>query len=340
MNRRKLFFPALSCLLVILLSSCSTGNRSVFRQSKALMDTYVTVTVVSKSKKKAETATEDAFSTIKKFGDLINFFSDKSELSKINRNAGIAPVKVSPLTLDVVEKSLYVAAKSGGAFDPTIGPESHMWNFFKKIKPSDAEIREKLPLVNYHNVVVDKKNSTVFLRKKGMMMDLGGIAKGYGADLAVEALQRDGIKAGIVAVAGDIRTFGLKPDGSPWNIGIENPRAKNASDEIIATIRLTNKAISTSGDYQRYFILNGRRYHHLLNPKTGYPAMSCRSVSVITDRGVYTDSFATAVFIMGPEKGMKLLEKLGMQGVIIDAKGKIHITPGLKGRLTFEEDHQ
>lgn len=339
MNRKRPLFPALLCLSLILFYSCSTGNGSVYRQSKALMDTYVTVTVVSSSKDQARRAVQDAFSEIERFGDLINFFSDKSELSKINRNAGIAPVRVSPLTLDVVEKSLYVARESDGAFDPTIGPEIHMWDFFKKIKPSDDEIRKKLPLVNYRNVVVDNKDSTVFLKEKGMMLDLGGIAKGYGADLAVAALKKDGIRAGIVAIAGDIRTFGSKPDGSPWNIGIQNPRQKDKEDEIIATVRLSNKAISTSGDYQRYFILGGRRYHHLLDPKTGYPAMHCRSVSVVADKGVFTDSFATAVFIMGPDKGMKLLKKLNMDGVIIDTDGHIDVTAGLKGKLTIEEDH-
>jgi thiamine biosynthesis lipoprotein len=339
MNRKRLVFSALLCLFIILFSSCSTDNRSAYRQSKALMDTYVTVTVVSDSKAEAEKAVEDAFSTIERLGNLINFFSEKSELSRINRNAGIAPVKVSALTLDLVEKSLYVAGKSGGAFDPTIGPEIHLWDFHKKIKPPDDDIRKGLLLVNYRNVAVDKVKSTVFLKKKGMMLDLGGIAKGYGADLAVEALKRDGIKAGIVAVAGDIKTFGSKPDGSLWNVGIENPRQKDASDEIIAAIRLRDKAISTSGDYQRYFILGGRRYHHLLDPKTGYPAMHCRSVSVITDKGVFTDSFATAVFVLGPEKGMKLLRKLGMDGVIIDAGGNIDTTPGIKGKLTIEENH-
>lgn len=339
MNRKRSFFPALLCLFAALFSSCSTGSGSVYRKSKALMDTYVTITVVSGSKDKAEKAIKDAFFEIEQFGDLINFFSHKSELFKINRNSGIAPVKVSPLTLDVVEKSLYVARESDGAFDPTIGPEIQMWDFQKKIKPEDGEIRKDLPLVNYRNVVVDKAKSTVFLRKKGMMLDLGGIAKGYGADLAVRALKRDGIKSGIVAVAGDIRTFGLKPDGLPWNVGIQNPRQKDASDEIIATVGLSNKAISTSGDYQRYFISNGRRYHHLLDPRTGYPAMSCRSVSVIADKGVFTDSFATAVFILGPDRGAKLLRELGMDGFIVDARGGIHTTPGLEGKLTIEKDH-
>ena len=339
MNRKKLFLPSLFCLSAILLSSCSTGRGSIYRQSKALMDTYVTITVVSTSKDRAEKAVKDAFSAIERFGDLINFFSTGSELSKINRNSGVTPVKVSPLTLDVVKKSLYVARQSGGAFDPTIGPEIQMWDFHKKIRPTDAAIKKKLPLVDYRNVIVDSKRSTVFLKKKGMMLDLGGIAKGYGADLAVETLKRDGIRAGIVAVAGDIKTFGLKPDGSPWNIGIENPRQKNASDEIMATVRLSDKAISTSGDYQRYFILGGRRYHHLLDPKTGYPAMYCRSVSVIADRGVFTDSFATAVFILGPEKGMKLLKELGMDGVMVDTEGHLHITPGLKGKVTIEKNH-
>jgi thiamine biosynthesis lipoprotein len=170
------------------------------------------------------------------------------------------------------------------------------------------------------------------------MMDLGGVAKGYGADLAVESLRKSGIRGGIVAIAGDIRTFGLKADGKPWSIGIQNPRQKGESDEIIARLGLSDKAISTSGDYQRYFVMDGRRYHHLLNPATGYPAEGCRSVTVIADSGVYTDSFATAVFVLGPDRGMKLLEETGMDGVIVEENGTIRTTAGLKGRLKIEKD--
>lgn len=303
------------------------------------MDTMVTITVAADSGQDAEKATEDAFSAIERFGDLINFFSDKSELSLINRNAGIREVKISPDTFDVIEKALYASKKSDGAFDPTIGPEIRLWDFFKKVKPSEAEIRKNLSFVNYKDVVIDKAGSTVFLKKKGMLMDLGAIAKGYAADLAVATLKRDGIHAGIVANAGDIRAFGLKPDGKPWIIGIKNPRQKNESDEIFAEIKLRDKAISTSGDYERYFIEDGQRFHHILDPKTGHAAGLCRSVTIIADKGVFTDSFSTAIFVLGHEKGMKLARELGLEAVIIDGSGILRTTPGLKGVLKIEKGH-
>ncbi len=303
------------------------------------MDTLVSVTVVSDSDDKAAKAIESAFSVMDRFGKLINFFSGDSELSSINRNAGIKGVTVSPEMIDVIEKAVYVAEKSDGAFDITIGPESGLWDFYKKVKPSDDEIRKNLDLVDYRDIVIDKEKSMVFLRRKGMLMDLGGIAKGYAADLAVENLKQNGIRAGIVANAGDIRVFGVRPDGSPWNIGVKNPRQKDESDELIARIKLSDKAISTSGDYERYFITGGKRFHHILDPKTGYPASYCRSVTIIADKGVFTDGFSTAVFVLGPEKGMKLVRETGMDAVIIDSNGTIYTTPGMEGILTIEENH-
>lgn len=326
-------------LSMSLVFSCSQSRQSVYRKTRPLMDTIVAITVVADSGQSAEKAIEDAFSTIERFGDLINFFSDKSELSLINRNAGVREVKVSPDTLGVIERAIYISEMSGGAFDPTIGPEIKMWDFFKKIRPSDADIKKNLSLVNYRDVVIDRDKSTVFLRKKGMLMDLGGIAKGYAADLALANLKRNGIRAGIVATAGDIRAFGLKPDGKPWNIGIKNPRQKNESDEIIARIEVSDKAISTSGDYERYFIEEGKRYHHILDPKTGYPASQCRSVTVISDKGIFADGFSTAVFVSGPEKGIKLVREAGVDAVIIDSSGVLRTTPGLKGILKIEESH-
>ena len=246
---------------------------------------------------------------------------------------------VSPETLDTIEKAVYVSEKSDGAFDPTIGPEIKLWDFFKKIRPSDAEIRKNLPLVNYKNIIIDKGKSTVFLKKKNMLLDLGGIAKGYAADLAVQALKQKGISSGIVAIAGDIKAFGLKPDNKPWVVGIKNPRQKSNDDEIIARVPLSDKAISTSGDYERYFIMDGQRYHHLLIPQTGYPAYACQSATVIADKGVTTDGFDNALFILGPEKGIELANKIGVDAIIIDSNGAIHNTAGLQGKLTIERNH-
>jgi len=326
-------------LLCMLLSSCSANRLSAYKKSKALLDTFVTITVVAASQDMADKAIEDAFDIIEKFGDLVNFYSDKSELSAINRNAGIREVRVSPETLDIIEKALFVSEKSGGAFDPTIGPEIKLWDFLKKVKPSDAEIRKNLPLVNYKNIIIDRTKSTVFLSRRNMLLDLGGIAKGFAADLAVQSLKQKGISSGLVAVAGDIKAFGLKPDKKPWIVGIKNPRQKSNDDEIIARVPLSDKAISTSGDYERYFIMDGKRFHHLLIPKSGYPANTCQSVSVIADQGVMTDAFSTAFFVLGPERGLGLAKEMGMDVMIIDSKGALHTTPGLQGKLTIERNH-
>jgi thiamine biosynthesis lipoprotein len=181
-----------------------------------------------------------------------------------------------------------------------------------------------------------------------MLIDLGGISKGYAVDKAVETLKRNGINSGLVSIAGDIKAFGLKPDGKLWRIGIRNPRIPSTPplgkegkggflDDIMATIELSDMAISTSGDYERCFILDGKRYHHLLSPKTGYPAEGCQSVSVITKEGAFTDAFATGVFILGPEKGLKVLEKMGFDGIIVDSQGEVHTTPNIRGKIEFKQ---
>ena len=331
-----------SLIILILLTSafsCSPGKDSVYIKTMPLMDTIVSITVVADSKAAAEQTIEKAFAKISRFGDLINFYSDKSELAEINRNAGLQRVKVSPETLDLIEKAVFAAEKSGGAFDPTIGPIVKLWDFLNKKEPTEIEIAQALPLVNYKDILIDRTAATVFLKRKGMMIDLGGIAKGYAADLAVELLKREGIRSGLVSIAGDIRTFGMKPDKKSWIIGIKNPRQTGEKDEIIAKIRLSDKAISTAGDYERFFLGTGKRYHHLLDPKSGYPAELSRSVSVIAERGVMTDGFDNAVFILGPEKGMRLIKEMGMDAMIIDSSGTLHMTDAIKEIITIEKGH-
>lgn len=336
-KREKPFWFALLLLLQIAIFSCSAEKAKVFRKTTILMDTYVTINVVSPSETKAEEAIDEAFKEIKRLEGLINFWSKYSELSEINKKAGVSPVKVSSQTLDLIEKALFVSKKTDGGFDPTVGPLIRLWDFRKAIIPDDKTIKETMKLVDYRAVVVDKKNSTVFLKKNGMTLDSGGIAKGYAADLAVSVLKKKGIKAGLVSVAGDIKAFGTKPDGKPWVIGIRNPRPTDSSadNDILATIELQDMAISTSGDYERYFIKDGKRYHHIINPKTGYPAMDCQSVTVIAKEGVFTDGFSTGIFVLGPKKGLKLLKKLGFEGIIIDSSGKVHVTEGLKNRIKW-----
>jgi thiamine biosynthesis lipoprotein len=335
------------CLLSTVYA-CKPRKEKVYRKSKILMDTLVTVTGVSNSKENAEKAIDAALAEIEKLDRLLNFFSPESEVSHINKSAGISVIKVSPDMLDVLDMSLMVSKNTEGAFDVTIGPVITLYDFYKKIKPEESVIKKNLSFVNYKDLIIDRNESTAFLKKRGMLIDLGGISKGYAADKAVEVLKRNGIHAGLVSVAGDIKAFGLKPDGRPWKIGIRNPRIPSNpplvkggeggfADDIMATIELRDMAISTSGDYERFFILNGRRYHHLLNPKTGCPAEKTQSVSIITNRAVFTDAFATGIFILGPEKGMRVLEKLGFDGLIVDSQGKVHITPNIRGKVEFKK---
>jgi thiamine biosynthesis lipoprotein len=325
-------------LTSLLLFSCSNKER-IYKKSRISMDTIVAITVVSGSEDRADRAIDAAFSRIDALDKTLNFFSDTSELSRINAEAGSAPVAVSPETVEVIAKAIDTSAKTEGAFDVTVGPEIALWDFVAKKMPDEKTVKERLPLVNYRNMVVDREKSTVFLAKGGMRADLGAIAKGYAADRAVEELKRQGIRAGLVAVAGDIRAFGLKPDGSGWKVGIRDPRAGGKADEILATVELRDMAVSTSGDYERYFIKDGIRYHHILDPKTGYPAAGCRSVTVLAKEGADTDSFSTGIFVLGPEKGMKVLERMGFEGMIIDKDGRVFTTPGLKERIEFKGKH-
>ncbi len=324
--------------LLFTVSACTPQKEKIYRKSKILMDTLITISVVSDSKNESEMAIDSAFDEIHKIEKLINFWSDDSEIAAISKNAGVSEVKVSPVTLDIIEKAIFVSEKTNGAFDATIGPLVRLWDFNKKIMPDDRAIKEKIHLVDYKVMVIDKERSTAFLKRKGMSFDTGGIAKGYAADRAVDVLKKYGITSGLVSVAGDIKAFGLKSDGKPWKVGIRNPRAKGEKDEIMATIELKDMAISTSGDYERYFILNDKRYHHLLDPKTGYPADTCQSVSVIAKDGVFTDAFSTGVFILGHEKGMKLLEEMGFDGIIVNRDGKIYTTRGLRGKIEIKRD--
>jgi len=336
----------LTGLIFLITQGCIKKDEEpkMFKESRILMDTYCTITVVAPSMDMAKDAIDAGFAEIKRLEHLINYYSPDSELSMINKAAGKHPVKVSPETLDLIEKAIYISRITEGAFDPTIAPVLRLWKFEKKMSdhpiPSQEAINNALRLVDYRKIYIDHENSTVFLEESGMEIDLGGIAKGYAADRAVEAIKKKGISAALVAIAGDIRGYGVNTSGRPWKIGIQNPRPSPDNErpweDIIATLELTEKAISTSGDYQRYFIKNNRRYHHILNPHTGYPAdTDVISVSVIAPEGYLSDSLATAVFVLGVERGLELLKSLNMSGILITSDMKFHITEDLKDRINF-----
>ncbi|MDX9714483.1 MAG: FAD:protein FMN transferase [Dissulfurispiraceae bacterium] len=299
------------------------------------MDTLITLTLVTDSEELAEAASSAAFKEIDRLHLLWDFFTDTSELSRLNKSSGLKPMKVSDDTINLIEKALLVSHKSKGAFDITTGPINELWDFHKMIVPSEAAVKEHLGLVNYRLIEIDKDKSTVFLKKKGMKIDLGGIAKGYAAARLTKIIIDSGIKSGIVAVGGDIRTFGMRPQNKLWRIGIKNPRLDENTSEIMAAVSLTDRSISTSGDYERFFIVGSRRYHHIIDPRTGYPSEKTISATVINDDSTTADALATAVFILGPEKGIELLNSFSSEGVIMDIAGKIHTTDGIKDKIEY-----
>lgn len=322
-----------------LLVSCAKPNEArLFKKTTTIMHTYVSITVVSDDAKKAESAIDAGFEEIGRLETLLSFWTDTSEIAAINKNAGIKPVKISNDTFEIIERALYVSDKTGGAFDPTIGPLIRLWDFKNKKRPDAKAVKEKLPLVDFKAMKLDKNNMTAFLNNTNMSFDTGGIAKGFAADKAAMKLRESGIKSALVAIGGDIIAFGTRPDGKPWRVGIRNPRSDNPAD-IIASIDLRDSAVSTSGDYERFFIEKNARYHHIINPKTGYPAMGCMSVTVIAPDATLTDGFSTGAFVLGPENGLKAIKENGLEGIIITTDGKTLVTEGIKNNLQWLDDN-
>ncbi len=339
LNALFLSFLFLFLSFIFLFGCAKKPAEQIYRKSSVVMDSLVTITVVSDSAQKANRAIDAAFAELHHLEKLISFWDPKSEISEIGRQAGIKPVKVSPETLDIMEKAVYVSRQTGGAFDGTMGPVIRLWNIpYSKRIPDAASIKNALKLVGYKNIKIDQKKSTVYLAKKGMTFDTGGIAKGWANDYAEAVLKAHGIKAGLIAVAGDVKAFGRKPDGHGWRVGVENPRPKGDKDRIIASLEAFDEDVSTSGDYERYFIINGVMYHHLLDPRTGYPARGFESVTVIAPKGVWADGFCK-IFIMGPQKGPELAKKLGFGTITVTSDGKIHVSDNLKNRVTLYKQH-
>lgn len=315
--------------LPTLLANGCNPSLHVYKRSQLLMGTIVEITVSAKDEQTADTAITAAFKEIARLETIMSTYKPESDISMVNSAAGLHPVKVHKDLILAVKKSLQFADLSGGAFNIAIGPAIDLWNVTESENiPTPAQLAVIRPLIDYKNVIVNEKDGTIFLAKKGMKINLGGIGKGVAADYAHNVLKSHGINSGIIAVAGDLHAIGTKPDGSKWTIGITHPRKK---DSTVAKVHLTDMSISTSGDYERFFIKNGIRYHHILSPETLYPSRGFQSVSVLAKDSTTTDALSTAIFAMGPDAGMKLIERLkGVEAVIVRDDGSIWMSPGLK----------
>jgi FAD:protein FMN transferase len=258
-----------------------------------------------------------------------------SELSKINEAAGVAPVAVGQETYEVISASIHTSEISEGTFDITFESLHGLWKFDQDLDPhppTDAQVKAKLPLLSYHHIHLDEVKRTVFLDTKGVRISLGGIAKGYAVDHAAKVLSDRGLQAFFVQAGGDLYTRGHKPDGTEWQAGVRDPRGPDGS--YFAMLAVSDHAFSTAGDYERSYFANGKRYHHIIDPRTGYPATASRSVTIWAPTALVADELDDAVFILGPEKGLALIESQdGVGAVIVDAHDKVWVSKRLQGKV-------
>lgn len=340
---RRISALALSLALAFTLTfsvGCAGTGRQEAEKQEFLMDTIISVKAVAGTKASAEQSAADAMDEFRRIGLLTDRFAapgtpafEASDVCRINAAAGRAPVKVSPEVLEMVELSLDYGRKSDGAFDIAIGPLMDLWGFAgtsPKV-PAPEEIQAALAYSRQEDVLVDSEAGTVFLKKAGMILDLGAVAKGYAAGLAAETLRREGIAEALINAGGNIVTVGLKNGSSKWRIGIEDPRN---SAGYVGVLLLEDEAAVTSGDYQRNFTQDGVVYHHILDPSTGMPARGTWSVTVVAKDSGLADVLSTTLFVLGPEKGLKFLEGIpGVEAFFVAPGGAVTCSPGLEGRL-------
>jgi len=324
-KRIQLAFTALIFLSALIPSAAQAG---IFTRKTSIMGTDLEVTVSVEDASLADAAFSSVEDEMARIEALMSEWKEGTPVSDINRHAGIKPVAVPDEVFKIITDAVLISEASGGAFDVTWASMRGLWSFTpgNERLPSKDEVDGRLGLVDYRNIVLDPAKKTVYLKKRGMAIGLGAISKGYAVDFAMKMIASSGIKDAIVKAGGDMRVQGRGPDG-PWKIGIRDPREK---DRLIATLEVSNASISTSGDYERSFIKDGVLYHHIMDPKTGFPARGTRSVTVLGPDTETTDALSTAVFVLGPVAGMGLIKSLkGIEALIVDSNGRIHSSPGI-----------
>ncbi|PID57403.1 hypothetical protein CSB45_07730 [candidate division KSB3 bacterium] len=296
------------------------------RQTRLLLNTVVELIINSADEAQAQKAMEAAFAEIQRIEVLMSRDKEGSQIRLINQYAGQKAVQVSDEVKEVLERSLMYARQTDGLFDIRIGPLVELWGIGTEHEqiPLRGAIDSAIAHISTLQIAI-RPNGEVFLDDPHGSLDIGGIAKGYSVDRAIEVLKQHGITRALLNAGGDIRCIGAKAEGSPWRIGVKHPR----DEGILAVIELQDMAVATSGDYERFFLQENLRYHHLLDPRNGFPARGCRSVTIVASTTAQADAMATAVFIMGPQHGLEFIEAQGdIEGMIVDADGKIVSSSG------------
>lgn len=296
-----------------------------YKQAERLMGNTFEITVVAADETWAQEKIALAIAEIRRIEKLLTTFDDNSQTNQVNKQAGIKPVKVDPEVVELIRRSLKISAVTDGAFDITYGSvDKRLWNFDKSMTqlPDHATAEAMVRLINYRNVLIDETGGTVMLKEKGMRIGFGGIGKGYAADKAKALLVKEGVESGIVNASGDLITWGLQANGQPWTIGIAHP---DDARKAFSWLNISGLAIATSGNYEKYITIDGKRYSHTINPKTGMPVSGIKSVTIISPYAEIADAMATPVMVMGVKAGLHLINQVQhLECIIVDDNNNIY----------------
>ncbi|MBW1975031.1 MAG: FAD:protein FMN transferase [Deltaproteobacteria bacterium] len=321
----------ITIFLVLSLSyACANrGKEEIFRRDELLMDTVVSIQVVHSNPKEASRVLDKAFAFMKKLSNKMNSHNRNSEIAHLNARGYPGPFHVSDELFQVIEESVEVSRITGGAFDITVGPLLELWPIYRKNNfkvPDQEQLMKALKLVGWQYLKLDPAARTVRFQKKGMKIDLGGIAKGFIVDRTIEFLKKMGIRGALINAGGDIYAMGKTPSGDPWKIGVRHPRDP---DRLIAVLGISDGSVVTSGDYERYITKNGVKYTHVVDPRTGFTVQKTASVTIIGNTTAFADALATAMMVLGPDDGYAMLVNFtGIEGLFISEQPGITTKDG------------
>jgi thiamine biosynthesis lipoprotein len=303
---------------------------SVYHKSLKLMGNRFQLSAVSDQETTAHASIDAGIAEIQRIEKLLTTFNEESETALINRNAGVRPVVVSEETYQIIERSIRISKVTQGAFDITYGSvDRGLWNFDTEMTalPDKITARKMARLINYRNIIMDPEASTVMLKEAGMRIGFGGIGKGYAAERAKIIMKELGSESGIVNASGDLTTWGVQPDGKPWTIGIADPNAKG---KVFSYMNITDMAVATSGNYEKFILIDGQKYSHTINPKTGLPIRGIKSVTIISRNAEIADAMATPVMIMGILPGLNMINQIkDIEAILIDDQDVIYTSKNI-----------
>ncbi|WP_291582832.1 FAD:protein FMN transferase [Clostridium sp. UBA6640] len=341
MKKFKLYVLLLLILSITVLSGCSSSDSNIkepISRTEVVMGTVCTIQIFDS---KDNSILDKAFDRLKDLENKVSINKEGTELDKVNEMSGKEAVVVGKDTFTIVESGLYYSKISNNTFDITIGPIVKLWGIGSESArvPSEKELIEKKSLINYNNVILDNEKNSIFLKNPNMIIDLGGIAKGYAADEMKDLLVDNGVKSAMINLGGNLYILGNKPNGNQWKIGIQDPNG--GSNDTVGNILVNDKSIVTSGTYERFLEVDGKSYHHILDPKTGYPYENdLLSTTIISDKSMDGDGLSTSAFALGREKGLEFISSLeNIEAIFITKDNEVYLTNGLKDEFKLTNNN-